>query len=98
MGGTTACWVSAVSLAVAASHTGIMGCNSCGQPGIVLNMHRLPDAVDIFVLAYKHPFCWAYGDGELMDLHPELSYRCAPCVVEAIFMLVVISLPLAMLW
>lgn len=48
--------------------------------------------------AYKHPFCWAYGDGELMDLHPELRYRCAPNVVEVIFMLVVISLPLAIVW
>ncbi|KAK9866669.1 hypothetical protein WJX84_008559 [Apatococcus fuscideae] len=48
--------------------------------------------------AYKHPFCWAYGDGELIDLHPHLTYRCAPSAVEITFVLVGLSMASFIAW
>lgn len=36
--------------------------------------------------------CRAYGDGHLIDMHPELCYRCAPNAVECVVVLAVASL------
>ncbi|KAK9841208.1 hypothetical protein WJX74_001898 [Apatococcus lobatus] len=77
-------------------------CLQIGKPPALVSV---PDAAVSHPLwsggryeAYKHPFCWAYGDGELIDLHPGLTYRCAPNVVETIFITAVVGLPMSIVW